>query len=105
MQLSMLDGLDLYSLRCVLPSHADHVARSRPLTNRSDVPPKPVEADLQVRLPPSESYGRPSGSFPASRLDDVEKRCVGSQTDLVSDDAAFDARRTRSLQPPLRFTV
>src|SRR6267142_2077266 len=40
MQLSMLDGLDLYSLRCVLPSHADHVARSRPLTNRSDVPPK-----------------------------------------------------------------
>src|SRR5258705_2068946 len=49
--------------------------------------------------------GRPSGSFPASRLDDVEKRCVGSQTCLVSDDAAFDARRTRSLQPPLRFTV
>ena len=30
---------------------------------------------------------------------------VGSQTYLVSDDAAIDARRTRSLQPPPRFTV
>jgi len=29
----------------------------------------------------------------------------GSSTYLVSDDAAFDARRTRSLQPPPRFTV
>jgi hypothetical protein len=33
MQLSMLDGLDLYSLRRVLPSDADHVAHSRPVVN------------------------------------------------------------------------
>ena len=33
MQLSMLDGLDRYSLRRVLPSDADHVARSRPVLN------------------------------------------------------------------------
>jgi hypothetical protein len=33
MQLSMLDGLDLYSLRRVLPSDADHVAHSRPRVN------------------------------------------------------------------------
>src|SRR2546427_9270084 len=30
---------------------------------------------------------------------------VGSKTYLVSEDAAFDARRTRSLQPPPRFTA
>ena len=30
---------------------------------------------------------------------------VGSQTCLVSDDAAIDAQRTRSLQPPPRFRI
>jgi len=29
----MLDGLDLYSLRHVLPSYADRVAHSRPVVN------------------------------------------------------------------------
>jgi len=30
---------------------------------------------------------------------------VGSSTYIVSDDAAFDARRTRSLKPAPRFIV
>jgi hypothetical protein len=39
MQLSMLDGLRLASLRRVLRSDADRVARSRPVMTSSDAPP------------------------------------------------------------------
>src|SRR5258705_503519 len=135
MQLSMRDGLDLYSLRRVLGSDADHVARSRPVPNT-----RPTDRDVafltsgtnretqnlcgsvardqcsqknQRRLHATKSissrrdesigqphiYDRPPGSTTWKNAG------VGLQTCLVSDDAAFDARRPRSLHPPPRFRV
>src|SRR5258705_5789293 len=44
MQLSMLDGLDRYSLRRGLPPDADHVAHSRPVVNT-----RPLAAHLATR--------------------------------------------------------
>src|SRR5258705_415879 len=59
MQLSMLDGLDLCSLRRVLPSDADHVARSRPAMNT-----RPTDRDVALLTRLAERTAIPKASVP-----------------------------------------
>jgi len=74
MQLSMLDGLCLWSRRRVLPSYGDHVARSRPVMTSSDDDPAPdaMNASSMHCFPatPSRSGQRSASSKPHGRFGD-----------------------------------